>query len=122
MIEKVNPQHPDKIADRIAGAIIDLAYRIKTDPKIAVEVLIGHDIGTIIIETDTDLKESEIKSITKRILGKDIELTIKIVPQDPILNSQQIESIRVGDNGIFRGIPLTEEERNLSQIAREIYS
>lgn len=122
MIEKVNPQHPDKIADRIAGGIIDLAYRIKKDPKIAVEVLIGHDIGTIIIETDTDLKESEIKSIARRILGKDIELTIKIVPQDPILNSQQIESIRVGDNGIFRGIPLTEEERKLSQIAREIHS
>ncbi len=26
MIEKVNPGHPDKIADRIAGAIVDLAY------------------------------------------------------------------------------------------------
>ena len=26
MYEKVNPQHPDKIADRIAGAIVDLAY------------------------------------------------------------------------------------------------
>ena len=27
MIEKVNPAHPDKIADRIAGAIVDLAYK-----------------------------------------------------------------------------------------------
>ena len=27
MIEKVNPAHPDKIADRIAGAIVDIAYR-----------------------------------------------------------------------------------------------
>ena len=26
MIEKVNPCHPDKVADRIAGAIVDLAY------------------------------------------------------------------------------------------------
>ena len=26
MFEKVNPSHPDKIADRIAGAIVDLAY------------------------------------------------------------------------------------------------
>ena len=25
MIEKVNPSHPDKVADRIAGAIVDLA-------------------------------------------------------------------------------------------------
>ena len=29
MFEKVNPSHPDKIADRIAGAIIDLAYKGK---------------------------------------------------------------------------------------------
>lgn len=27
MIEKVNPMHPDKIADRIAGAVVDLAYK-----------------------------------------------------------------------------------------------
>lgn len=27
MIEKVNPAHPDKVADRIAGAIVDLAYK-----------------------------------------------------------------------------------------------
>ena len=26
MFEKVNPNHPDKVADRIAGAIVDLAY------------------------------------------------------------------------------------------------
>lgn len=42
MFEKVNPAHPDKIADRIAGALVDLAYKHVSDPKIAVEVLIGH--------------------------------------------------------------------------------
>ena len=42
MIEKVNPSHPDKVADRIAGAIVDLAYAAEENPKIAVEVLIGH--------------------------------------------------------------------------------
>lgn len=26
MIEKVNPSHPDKLADRIAGALVDRAY------------------------------------------------------------------------------------------------
>ncbi|VGV56420.1 Uncharacterised protein [Streptococcus pyogenes] len=29
MFEKVNPKHPDKIADRIAGAMVDLAYKKK---------------------------------------------------------------------------------------------
>lgn len=42
MIEKVNPSHPDKIADRIAGAIVDIAYAQEANPRIAVEVLIGH--------------------------------------------------------------------------------
>ena len=38
MFEKVNPQHPDKVADRIAGAVVDLAYTKADNPKIAVEV------------------------------------------------------------------------------------
>ena len=32
MIEKVNPSHPDKMADRIAGAIVDLAYKKQENP------------------------------------------------------------------------------------------
>lgn len=50
MIEKVNPCHPDKVADRIAGAIVDLAYSKVENPKIAVEVLLGHGVANIIIE------------------------------------------------------------------------
>ena len=37
MFEKVNPCHPDKIAVRIAGALVDLAYKKISDPRIAVE-------------------------------------------------------------------------------------
>ena len=40
MIEKVNPSHPDKVADRIAGAIVDLAYAKEENPKIAVAVVV----------------------------------------------------------------------------------
>ena len=42
MFEKVNPSHPDKVADRIAGAIVDLCYTKSNNPKVACEVLIGH--------------------------------------------------------------------------------
>ena len=56
MIEKVNPSHPDKIADRIAGAIVDIAYAQEANPRIAVEVLIGHGRCHVIIETDTELR------------------------------------------------------------------
>ena len=44
MFEKVNPQHPDKVADRIAGAIVDLAYAKSENPKVAAEVLLGHGL------------------------------------------------------------------------------
>ncbi|MCD8353321.1 MAG: S-adenosylmethionine synthetase N-terminal domain-containing protein, partial [Clostridiales bacterium] len=51
MIEKVNPSHPDKCADRIAGAIVDLAYSLEDNPKVAVEVLLGHGYCKIMMET-----------------------------------------------------------------------
>lgn len=35
MIERVNPMHPDKVADRIAGALVDLAYKKQENPKLA---------------------------------------------------------------------------------------
>ena len=55
MFEKVSPSHPDKIADRIDGAIVDLDYTKSHDPKIAVEVLIGHQECTLQIETSERL-------------------------------------------------------------------
>ena len=61
MIEKVNPCHPDKVADRIAGAIVDLAYKTEKDPKIAVEVLIGHGVCYVIVETSADIFAEQIK-------------------------------------------------------------
>ncbi|HHX69327.1 MAG TPA: methionine adenosyltransferase, partial [Gallicola sp.] len=42
MIEKVNKYHPDKVADRIAGALVDYCYTIEERPKCAFEVLLGH--------------------------------------------------------------------------------
>ena len=121
MIEKVNPQHPDKIADRIAGAIVDLAYKKTARPKIAVEVLIGHGVCHIIVETDTVFSNKEIKEIVERIAGNDIVLDLKLVEQDKHLNANQAEGIKCGDNGIFKGVPLTNEEKELSSVAREIY-
>ena len=73
MIEKVNPSHPDKVADRIAGAIVDLAYKKDNNPKIAVEVLIGHGVCHVIAETSETFTNEEIDAIVKRIAG-DIEL------------------------------------------------
>ena len=121
MIEKVNPSHPDKLADRIAGAIVDLAYLKNENPKIAVEILLGHGNCHIIIETSETFEESEIKKIVERIAG-DLVLDLQIVKQDIYLASNQNGKIRCGDNGIFKGVPLREEDIKLSKIAHDIYA
>jgi S-adenosylmethionine synthetase len=120
MIEKVNPKHPDKLADRIAGAIVDLAYTKDKQPKVAVEVMLGHGKCFIIIETTVDFKEWHILPIVERIVG-DVETILEIHPQDAILTGNQEGGIACGDNGIFKGVPLTQEETQLAAVARQIY-
>lgn len=121
MIEKVNPAHPDKIADRIAGAIVDLAYIKEDNPKMAVEVLIGHNKCTIITE-GTKIEYDEVRKIVDRIVGKEVELFLTSVSQDDHLAKNQDEKIRCGDNGIFKGIPVTNEQLEMIRIAKAIYS
>ncbi len=122
MIEKVNPSHPDKVADRIAGALVDLAYSKVEKPRIAVEVLLGHGVVSIIIESSVNISEAEAEAIISRVTKRnDLKVSLIRVAQDPILASNQDGEIRCGDNGIFKGMPLTEEEKQLSRIAHDIY-
>ena len=120
MFEKVNPRHPDKVADRIAGALVDLAYRFQENPRIAVEVLIGHGICHIIAETSICLSVDEVTAAVHRIAGN-LEVDYAEVAQDAHLSRNQSDRIRCGDNGIFKGVPITEEQKKLSAIARAIY-
>ena len=121
MIEKVNPSHPDKLADRIAGALVDLAYKKSNNPKIAVEVLLGHGNCHIIIETSESFTNKEVSLIVKRIAGN-LKLDLQVIPQDIYLASNQEGMLRCGDNGIFKGVPLNKEEKELSKIAHDIYN
>ena len=133
MIEKVNPSHPDKVADRIAGAIVDLAYKKTKNPKIAVEVLIGHGTCHIITETSVLLNTDDVIATVSRITdlnvaedcfeGSTIQLGVDFrqVPQDEHLAENQAKEIRCGDNGIFKGVPVSKEEKTLSAYARMLY-
>ena len=121
MFEKVNPCHPDKVADRIAGALVDLAYRKEANPHIAVEVLIGHGVCHIIAETSAPLDKVDVTAAVRRIAGN-LTVDYAEVPQDGHLADNQADGVRCGDNGIFRGMPVTEEQKELSQIARDIFS
>ena len=120
MFEKVNPCHPDKVADRIAGALVDIAYETQVDPKVAVEVLIGHGVCHIIAETSVALNKSDVTAAVHRIAGN-LDVDYVEVPQDGHLANNQVDGIRCGDNGIFKGVPVTAEQKMLSGIARDIY-
>ena len=145
MFEKVNPCHPDKVADRIAGAIVDLAYTknknrwsnessVKLDlstaegrqrwaqanPKVAVEVLLGHGKATVMIESSEDFRPVEIEPIVRRLAGE-VELDLHAVKQDPHLANNQEGAVRCGDNGIFKGSAPTYEQKALTAIAASIY-
>ena len=121
MFEKVNPCHPDKVADRIAGAIVDLAYTKNKDPKVACEVLIGHGECNIQVETSEQISAEDIEAIVRRIAGDGIETRALIVPQDIHLAANQEQGVRCGDNGIFKGAPMTHEQKKLTEIAASIY-
>ena len=120
MYEKVNPSHPDKLCDRIAGAVVDIAYAQVADPRIAVEVLLGHGICHIIAETDISLPQYEIEAAVERIAGK-VAVDYVEVAQDRHLARNQEQGFRCGDNGIFKGMPVTPEQRALTRIAQKLY-
>ena len=131
MFEKVNPAHPDKVADRIAGAVVDLAYtkaaskreecdaRIGTsereqarmefkakNPKVAVEVLLGHGKATVMIESSEDFRPVEIDPIVRRLAG-DVTLDLHVVKQDPHLANNLLSPLWQG-GGYKAGVEIKE--------------
>jgi len=145
MFEKVSPCHPDKVADRIAGAVVDLGYAksknrwsnessakldlstaegrqrwAQANPKVAVEVLLGHGKATVMIESSEDFREVEIEPIVRRLAG-DVTLDLHAVRQDALLAGNQDGAVRCGDNGIFRGCAPTYEQKVLTAMAASIY-
>ena len=118
MVELVNKYHPDKVADRIAGALVDLAYYFSNNPKVAIEVLIGHGVCHIINETDTHLPIEKVNEIVARIAGN-VKVDYVEVPQDEDLAHNQ-ETLHCGDNGIFKGVPLTLEQKELVLIREQL--
>ena len=69
-----------------------------------------------------NISDAEAEAIVSRITKRtDLKVSLVMVAQDPILASNQDGEIRCGDNGIFKGIPLTTEAKQLSKIAHDIY-
>ena len=129
MFEKVNPGHPDKMADRLAGAVVDLVYEragglTKANPRVACEVMAGHGRVDVQIETSLgrmDLRAEDIDALIHRLFGERVVGNVLIAPQDAHLSDNQTRGLRCGDNGIFKGCPPTHEQRVLTAIAATIY-
>ena len=120
--EKVSPRHPDKVADRIAGALVDYCYKKDYNPKCAFEVLIGHGSCFITGETSVSIPEKEVREIAERICQERLDEVKYIeVPQDVHLANNQKE-LRCGDNGIFAGFPMPDVHRHAFFICEDLYS
>ncbi len=121
--EKVSPMHPDKVADRIAGALVDVCYTKQESPKCAFEVLIGHGACFITGETSVSIPLEEIVSIVKRVSNESIG-TVKYieVPQDDILASNQQSEPRCGDNGVFAGFVMPKHHITATAVCEKLYA
>lgn len=121
--EKVSPMHPDKIADRIAGALVDYCYSVAENPKCAFEVLIGHGCCFVTGETSVHIPADYVANIARRICGEPLERFEYIeVPQDNCLAAnQRHEEVRCGDNGVFAGFPMPFVHHAAQEICKKLY-
>jgi len=121
--EKVSMAHPDKVADRIAGALVDYCYTKEENPKCAFEVLVGHGSCFITGETSVNIPTEFVKKTAERISGVKLGKFEYIeVSQDIELAKNQLDEIRCGDNGVFAGFPMPDVHKEALEICRELYS
>lgn len=113
--------HPDKIADRIAGALVDYCYTKEENPRCAFEVLIGHNTCYITGETSVSISEVFVFDTAQRISGvKFDDFRYVEVPQDVHLADNQKE-LRCGDNGVFAGFPMPDIHKKALDICKRLY-
>ena len=117
--ECVTPKHPDKMADQISDAILDLC--LKQDPKarVAVEVLGGHGKVVVMGEVTLDGKvtDTEVKEIVSRVTGKNgLEVETRLVQQSKEI-ANGVDTGGAGDQGIMIGYACTDNDAMIPQEA-----
>ena len=120
--EKVSPSHPDKVADRISGALVDYCYSKQENPKCAFEVLIGHNACFITGETSVSIPKDFVKDTAERTSGVKLDTFNYVeVPQDIHLANNQKE-LRCGDNGVFAGYIMPDIHKEAYSICHKLYN
>lgn len=120
--EVVSPAHPDRIADRIAGALVDLAYSKSTEATMAAEVMVGHGKAYVIVETSENIKQSEVIQICQRICPDIKSVEFDCYKQDEKLAKNQSQKhTYCGDQGLFAGYPMPKIHSEAKKLAQAIY-
>ncbi len=70
MFEKAFTVHQEKLCDRLARALAELADVRAIDPRVAVELLLRQGKRCIVVEADPSLSIFEIETVVETIVGK----------------------------------------------------
>lgn len=99
--ESVSPGHPDKLCDQISDAILDAYLAKDPNARVAVEAVGGHGKVFVVGEV-TSAAHPEIGPIVQRIVGKDVEIEVRLVKQSPEI-AHGVDTGGAGDQGIMVG-------------------
>lgn len=123
MLEKVNPAHVDKIADRIAGAMTDLVYSIQDNPNVSINVNINNGKFTIISESSYRFLAAEVFDIIEKITGRnDIQLELTCYPPNQFDIINQGGTKKCGNTGVYTAKPVSPEQEKLRDVVETFYN
>lgn len=104
--EYVSPEHPDKLCDRIADALLDAHIAIDPHARTAIEVMGGH--GCVYITGEVTSRATvDVRAIVERIAGTGLEIIENIVMQSPEI-AAGVDTGGAGDQGVMIGYATSE--------------
>jgi S-adenosylmethionine synthetase len=115
--EFVSPMHPDKICDRISGAILDECLKQDSNARVAVETLGGHNKIVVMGEITTNAELNIKEIIQKEINNQNFDIVINIKSQSSEI-ARGVDVGGAGDQGIMIGYACNE---NKDMIPLEYY-
>lgn len=121
--EFVSPMHPDKICDRISGAILDEALKQDQKSRVAVETMGGHGVITLTGEMTTKADIDIWETINDKVYPLEgTALSTNIVTQSPEI-AQGVDTGGAGDQGIMVGYACRDTDNLMTleyELARDL--